>query len=62
MSVPVTTTGAVAFVAVTVSVDVSPEKIVVGFAVIETLRTGANVTVTVAWAVIIPPGPVAVAV
>jgi len=49
-------------VAVTVSVDVSPEKIVVGFAVIVTDRTGAKVTVTVAVAVTDPPGPVAVAV
>jgi hypothetical protein len=49
-------------VAVTVSVDVSPEKIVVGFAVIVTDVTGTVFTVTVAVAVTVPPAPVAVAV
>jgi hypothetical protein len=49
-------------VAVTVSVDVSPEKIVEGFAVIVTVVTGAVFTVTVTVAVIVPPAPVAVAV
>src|ERR1700684_2195887 len=49
-------------VAVTVSVDISPEKIVAGLAVIETDVTGTAFTVTVAVAVTVPPAPVAVAV
>lgn len=42
--------------------DVSPEKIVAGLAVIVTAVTGTAFTVTVAAAVIVPPAPVAVAV
>jgi len=49
-------------VAVTVSVEASPEKIVVGLAVIVTDVTGTAFTVTVVVAVIVPPAPVAVAV
>jgi hypothetical protein len=56
------TVTAVAFVAVTVSVDEFPETIDVGFAAIVTVGAGFVVTVTVAVAVVVPPGPIAVAV
>lgn len=52
----------VAFVAVTVRVDELPEVIAAGLAAISTVGAGFVVTVTVAVAVLVPPGPLAVAV
>jgi hypothetical protein len=48
----------VAFVATTVNVDVLPDAIEDGLAVMVTVSTGTTVTVT--SAVALPPGPVAV--
>ena len=48
--------------AVTVRLDVFPEMIVVGFAIILTVGAGFGTTVTTAIAVAVPPAPVAVAV
>jgi hypothetical protein len=59
LSVPVTVT-AVAFAALTVSVEDPPEAIEDGLA--EMLTVGADAMVTVAVAVALPPVPVAVAV
>jgi hypothetical protein len=54
----------VAFVAVTVSVEVLPDVIDVGLAAMVTVGAGLvdALTVTVAVEVTVPPGPVAVAV
>jgi hypothetical protein len=52
----------VALDAVTVNVDELPVTIDVGFAVIVTVGDGFGVTVTVAASLVVPPGPVAVAV
>jgi hypothetical protein len=60
-SVPVMVTS-VAFVATTVKMDAFPEMIVEGFAKMLTVGGGFGVTVTVVLAVVVPPGPVAVAV
>jgi hypothetical protein len=60
-SLPVTVTW-VAFIVVTVNVDVPPELIEVGLAVMVTVGGGFGVTVTVVPADIFPPGPVADAV
>jgi hypothetical protein len=60
-SVPVTVT-LVAFTAVTVKVDESPDVIEVGLAVTVTVGAGFGVTVTVVAAEAFPPAPVATAV
>jgi predicted tellurium resistance membrane protein TerC len=52
----------VAFAAVTVKVDTFPEIIEVGFAVMLTVGMGFGVTVTVTFAEVLPPTPVAAAV
>jgi hypothetical protein len=52
----------VAFTAATVSVAELPEEIEVGLAVMLTVGSGLELTVTVAFAEVLPPAPVAVAV
>jgi hypothetical protein len=51
----------VELLAVTVNVEVLLATIVLGLAEIVTLGVGTGVTVTVADAVLVPPGPAAVA-
>jgi hypothetical protein len=62
LSDPVTTTAAVALVAVTVNSDELPGETDVGFALIVTVAAGPDVTVTLVVAVAVFVAPTAVAV